>query len=135
MPRMIARCGFKCHACLAFVGVNKTTENQAKAAKAWKKDYDLAVPAADIRYNGCLSKDRGGYRFPEPHCYFSACAQDRGLDNCAGCPEYPCMKLERRMRKCDAVLDRFRGRIPERDFKGCLAPYDPRFTLDRLRKG
>jgi hypothetical protein len=35
MTEMIARCGFKCHACLAYKGINKTPEDQAEAARAW----------------------------------------------------------------------------------------------------
>ncbi len=133
MVEMIARCGFKCHACLAFSGINKTPEDQEAAGRAWKKYYGLVVPAAEIRCNGCLSKDRGGYRFPEPKCYFSACVQRKGLDNCAACSEYPCDRLEERMRDCDKVRDKFRDRMPRAEFRKCIALYDLRTTLEGIR--
>ncbi len=133
MPEMIARCGFKCHDCVAFVGRNKTPEDQAEAARAWRKYFDLAVPAADIRCNGCLAKDRGSYRFPERSCYFSACVLKRGLDNCGACSEYPCGRLEARMKSCDKVCEKFRNRITRAEFRKCIAPYDLKTTLDRIR--
>jgi len=134
MSEMIARCGFKCHVCLAFNGINKTPEDREEASRAWKKYYGLNIPAAEMRCNGCLSKDRGGYRFPEPNCYFSACVQKRGLDNCAACSIYPCERLEERMRGCDRVRDKFHDRISRSEFQKCIAPYDMRATLERLRR-
>lgn len=134
MSGMIARCGFKCHACVAFSGINKTPEDQEAAARAWKRYYGLVVPVAEIRCNGCLSEDRGGYRFPEPGCNFSACVRKKGLDNCAACSDYPCRRLKRRMEDCDGVSEKFRDIIPRAEFRKCIAPYDPRSTLEALRK-
>lgn len=134
MSEMIARCGFKCHACVAFSGINKTSRDQEAAARAWKKYYGLVVPATEIRCNGCLSTDRGGYRFPEPSCYFSACVRKKGVDNCAACSEYPCQRLRRRMEECDEVCEKFRDTIPRVEFRKCIAPYDMRSRLESIRK-
>jgi hypothetical protein len=59
--------------------------------------------------------------------------QKRGLDNCAACSAYPCKRLEERMRACDRVRDKFQDRIPRGAFQKCIAPYDMRATLERLR--
>jgi hypothetical protein len=133
MSKMIARCGFQCHACLAFSGINKTPQDQEAAARAWKKYYGLVVPAAEIRCNGCLSENRGDYRFPEPNCHFSACVRKKRLGNCAACSEYPCRRLESRMEDCDGVCEKFRDRIPRAEFRKCIAPYDMRSTLESIK--
>jgi hypothetical protein len=59
--------------------------------------------------------------------------QKRGLDNCAACPAYPFKRLEERMGACDRVRDKFQDRIPRGAFQKCIAPYDMRATLERLR--
>jgi hypothetical protein len=134
MPEMIARCGFKCHACPAYFENNRTSSDQTETARGWKKYFNLAVPAKTIRCNGCLTKDSGGYAFPTRGCFFSECVQAKGLDNCAACSDYPCETLEERMRDCENVRERFHGKVTTGEFNRFIAPYDPRATLDGIRK-
>jgi hypothetical protein len=134
MMEMISRCGFKCHACMAFKDNNKTAADQAVVAHGWAEYFGVVVLPEKIRCNGCLAKDRGGYDFPDTDCPIAPCVTAKGLDNCAGCPDYACEKLETRMRACDEVRERFLGKVSREEFERFIMPYDSRTTLNGIRK-
>jgi hypothetical protein len=134
MGEMIARCGFKCHLCLAFQENNKDHADQIRVAKGWSKYFDLNVPAEKIRCNGCLPHDSGGLEFPDKNCPIRPCVIERGLENCAYCEDYPCERLETRMSGVEEVAKRFYGIIPQEEYDNFIAPYDSRKTLDGIRK-
>ena len=122
MGEMIARCGFKCHLCLAFQENNKDHADQIRVAKGWSKYFDLNVPAEKIRCNGCLPDDSGGLEFPDKNCPIRPCVIERGLENCAYCEDYPCEKLETRMSGVEEVAKRFYGTYRRRSTITSLHP-------------
>jgi hypothetical protein len=134
MAEMTARCGFQCHLCLAFRENNKDRADQARVAAGWSKYFGLDVPPEQIRCNGCLSDDSGGFDFPDKNCPIRPCAIERGLANCAYCEDYPCEKLEVRISGVEEVMKRFFGTIPQEEYNSFIAPYDARKTLDGIRK-
>jgi len=134
MTEMIARCGFTCDACMAFTDNNHTAADQALVAEGWARYYDVVVPPEKIRCNGCLAQDRGGYAYPDPNCPIAPCVTAKGLDTCAECADYPCEKLEARMRACDEVKARFLGTISCEELERFIMPYDARTILNRIRK-
>ncbi len=134
MTEMIARCGFKCHRCGAFIDNNKTPEDQARIADAWKKYFGLVVVPETIRCNGCLAHDRGANEYPSKNCPIAPCVVARGIHSCADCAEYPCKNLEELMRSCDKVIQRFRGVVPGEEFERFIAPYDCHATLNAIRR-
>jgi diguanylate cyclase (GGDEF)-like protein len=73
MTDMIGRCGFKCHACLAFKDNNPTAADQSRVAEGWARYSGLVVPPEKIRCNGCMAKDRGEYDFPDMNCPIAPC--------------------------------------------------------------
>lgn len=133
-PEMIARCGFKCHDCAAFIANNRTHADQVRAAEGWATYFGLVAPPEQIRCNGCMSADRGGYESPEKNCPIAPCAKGKGFRNCAECGEYPRDKLEARMRVCDEVIERHRVKAPRKEYDRFIAPYDARTTLNAIRK-
>jgi hypothetical protein len=134
MAEMIARCGFKCHLCLAFRENNKDYADQIRVANGWSKYFGLDVPPEKIRCNGCLPHDSGGLEFPAKNCPIRPCVIEGGLENCAYCEDYPCEKLEARMSGVEEVAKRFYGTIPQEEYDNFIAPYDSRKTLDGIRK-
>ena len=134
MAEMIARCGFKCHLCLAFQENNKDRSDQIRVAEGWSKYFGLDVRPEKIQCNGCLPNDTGGLDFPDKNCPIRPCVIERGLDNCACCEDYPCEKLEERMTGVEAVVRRFRGKIPQEEYDNFIPPYDARKTLDGIRR-
>jgi hypothetical protein len=134
MKTMIARCGFRCDLCGALVRNSPTSADRLDAAAGWAKYFHLKVKPDSMRCNGCLARDCSGYEFPEKNCAIRRCVLERGIDNCAACAEYPCTKLEKRMRGVEKVIKRFRNEVPKREFDRFIAPYDARTTLNQLRQ-
>ncbi|HET9131324.1 MAG TPA: DUF3795 domain-containing protein, partial [Terriglobia bacterium] len=62
MKTMVARCGFRCDQCGAFVKNSPTAADRLEAAAVWSKYFGLSVRPRDMRCNGCLAKDRHGYK-------------------------------------------------------------------------
>lgn len=134
MSAIVARCGFRCDLCGAFVKKSSTAADRRVVAAAWSKYFRLKVKPASIRCNGCLSQDRGGYEYPAKNCATRRCVIKRNIANCAECTEYPCKALETRMCGVDKIIDRFREKMAKREFDRFIAPYDARITLNRLRQ-
>ncbi len=130
---MIAPCGFRCDWCLAFTANARTHGDRVRGSAAWAKYYGLQVAPQRMQCRGCAGGRVEGLKYPDPKCEIRPCAAGRGVASCADCDEYPCAVLQSRLAACDEVVERLRGRIPEQEFRRCIAPYDCRATLDGLR--
>lgn len=133
MSEMVARCGFRCDECMAFVGNNRTHADRVKVASAWASYFGIRIPAEKIRCNGCWSEQRAGDRLPEQSCAVSRCVVERNMSTCADCFDYPCEKIETRMKGVEEVIARFKDEVTGDEFDAYLAPYDARKTLDEIR--
>jgi len=134
MTEIIARCGFKCHLCLAYKENNRNHDDQHRVAVGWSEYFDLNVQPEKIQCNGCLSDDSGGFDFPDKNCPIRPCVLAKGIDNCSHCEDYPCEKLEGRMTGVEEVAKRFCGTVPQDEYDKFIAPYDSRRTFDEIRK-
>lgn len=90
IEKMISACGLDCAQCESY----KATQANDQAAIAvlvekWRKEYDSpGISAENILCDGCLGGKRTlGYC---RECKIRACVFDRGLKNCASCPEFGC---------------------------------------------
>ena len=134
MKKIIARCGFRCDQCVAFVKNSPTAAARRTASAGWSKYFKLNVKPESMRCNGCLAEACPDYVFPEKKCAIRSCVAERKLENCAGCEEYPCKMLNKRMEGVEKVIKRFKNRIPRKEFDRFIAPYDARTTLNRLKQ-
>jgi hypothetical protein len=90
--KMIAFCGIVCSDCRAFIATQRNDrELKEKVAKAWSTKEE-PLKAEDIDCEGCLATGRRLLGFCET-CEVRHCGYDRGVENCAYCDEYPCVKL------------------------------------------
>ncbi|MCL5020292.1 MAG: DUF3795 domain-containing protein, partial [Bacteroidetes bacterium] len=85
MSEIVARCGFRCDECMAYVANNHSHEDQVKVASAWCKYFQLDVPAENLRCNGCWGEKSEGQSVPDPSCAIRACVMERGMNTCADC--------------------------------------------------
>ncbi len=104
--RILASCGNDCSACPRYVKhpYEKTEEELLHTARLWMKiGYrDHVVSAEEIACTGCK---------PENWCRYHVvkCCEEKGIQSCASCPEYPCG----RMRECFAVTKSFEPKCRE----------------------
>lgn len=133
MKKIIARCGFRCDLCPAYVQNSHTAVDRFRAAAGWSKYFRLKVKPESMRCYGCFAEKGKGFEFPAEGCTVSRCVVKRQLGNCSECGDYPCKALNERMNGVERVIKRFRNKIPKKEFDRFIAPYDARTTLDRLK--
>ncbi len=131
MKTIVARCGFRCDLCPAFT--SHTEKDRIASAAGWSRYFKLKVKPSSMRCKGCLAGVCAGFDFPSEKCSIRLCVLDRKLENCAGCDEYPCARLEKQMKGVERRIKQLKGRVPQEEFDQFLAPYDARTTLNRLR--
>jgi hypothetical protein len=93
MTTLIAACGLDCAKCDAYVA---TQANDLAAleqvAEKWRVEYNApTITAENILCDGCMSGGRTIGHCSE--CKIRLCAVERGLPNCAACPDYACDQL------------------------------------------
>jgi hypothetical protein len=93
MATLIAACGLDCAKCDSFIA---TQANDQAAlitlAEKWVKEYNApGLTAANVQCDGCMTEGRKIGHCSE--CQIRLCAIERGLANCAVCPDYACEKL------------------------------------------
>lgn len=87
--QIIAYCGLVCTECPAFIATRtKDTDKLAALALEW---YGQAGDAKTCVCDGCTEAGRINQFCRE--CGVRLCAIERGVTNCAHCPDYGCQKL------------------------------------------
>ncbi len=90
---MIAYCGLDCLSCRAYKATKENdVEKLRETAELWSVGESEKYVAEDIPCRGCFS-DRL-HKFCAV-CPVRLCGRGHGVENCAGCGDYPCDKLER----------------------------------------
>lgn len=133
MEKIVARCGFRCDTCRAYAANNHSYDDQVRVASAWAKYFGLKISPEKLRCNGCTGERCDNNDFPDLSCPIRACVIERGMNTCADCFDYPCEKMESRMKGVEEVIGRFKDMITHEEFEAYVAPYDSRKNLDELR--
>ena len=94
MNKIIAYCGLVCTDCSAYIATQ--ADDQAaleKVAAQWREEYNAPnITVASVICDGCLDGGRKCGHCAD--CEIRACGVERGVINCAHCPQYACEKLE-----------------------------------------
>jgi hypothetical protein len=94
MNDMIAFCGLICTDCPAFLATQNDDDNKRRETAAlWSEQYGMALQAKDINCDGCLS-DTGRLIGHCNVCDIRKCGRQKQVENCAGCDDYSCDRLE-----------------------------------------
>lgn len=89
MEKIIAYCGTVCSECPVFLATQKNDiEEKKKVAERWKMKVE------DINCYGCLTKGPKVFRYCKI-CKIRKCGQEKQVENCAYCAEYPCETLSK----------------------------------------
>jgi len=126
MAEILARCGYRCDLCPAYVGNIHSAEDRQSVSDGWFKYLGFRIPVEDIGCRGCLDEEEA----IDQECPVRPCVNEKGFDNCGYCREFPCDRLKTRM---DFLEDRSGDlpSIPKDDFDKFIKPY---MSKDRLQK-
>lgn len=118
----MSACGVVCSDCGAYLAAQKgDPAYQREVAAAWKRIFNLDVPAEALTCAGCTSVE--GVAFATcKECFVRQCVQAKGIAHCAVCDDYPCAELSRAQSQYDN-LEQMAGRLSEDDFARYVAPY------------
>lgn len=108
--RIVAYCGIVCSDCAAYTATQAGDEEALKqVVKQWKAEYDvLDLTVSMVLCDGCLTGE-GRRCYHCADCEIRACGIERGVVNCAHCPDYACERLTKFfgfVPDARAVLDR-----------------------------
>lgn len=84
--RLAAVCGLFCPACTVYIGTTEATDRLKIIAERFQK------PIEEVQCEGCRSDKRCFYC--RDSCRMGKCAQEKGVDFCGECGEYPCEDLK-----------------------------------------
>jgi hypothetical protein len=114
MPETLAYCGLVCQTCPIYLAAREMDaemqrKKRAKIARFAKTLYGLDLKAEEITdCDGCTSED--GRMFATcKNCPIRTCAREKGLENCAYCPEYACDALSQFFKTEPACQERLEG--------------------------
>ena len=80
-----AVCGLFCPACTLYIASTEDPERLRSLSGLF------GLPEEEMRCHGCRSNVRGPVC---QNCKFVACADEKGIEFCAQCVEYPCAELK-----------------------------------------
>lgn len=93
MEKMIAFCGLDCAKCPAYIATHSgDSELRERVAEEWTTG-EYKVSPEDVNCEGCTSQGKPLFPFCR-ECAVRLCGLERGVENCAYCPDYPCEKLK-----------------------------------------
>jgi len=142
--QMIGYCGYNCHLCSAR---SDDIIVRQKMVNAWRKYLGHEhYTAENVKCDGCKSK---GDNIADKKSEARPCAQEKGLESCAQCDEFPCKKVSHLMGTTVGLLTFLAPKlkdITEEEFNLCVQQWNsmpnlveilveegklPRFALDR----
>jgi len=93
VPKMIACCGLVCSACPTHIATqNDDDVARANTAALYAEKFGLNLKPEEINCDGCLTV--GGKQIGYCQvCNIRQCCTEKGLANCAHCPDQSCEKL------------------------------------------
>jgi hypothetical protein len=109
--QMIAYCGIACSECPTFLATQKNDDRmREETARKWSEMFKAPIKPADINCDGCPAESTRLFGYCA-QCDIRKCARDKGVENCAGCADYPCPKLAAFLKnapEAKALLDEIR---------------------------
>lgn len=128
MAEILARCGYRCDLCPGYVDNIKSDEDRQRVSDGWFKYIGVRVPLEEIGCRGCLEKEEPA----DQDCPVRPCVQEKGLDNCGYCREFPCSKLNTRMNFFENRFGDLLSTIPKDDFDKFIKPYISKGRLTKI---
>jgi hypothetical protein len=110
----LAYCGLNCQTCPVYQATRvedraEQDRMRTEIARICREEYGLIYDLKDINdCDGCWT-EYGNLFSGCRNCKIRNCARDREYENCAFCPEYPCIEFYVKDPSAKANLDRIRN--------------------------
>lgn len=131
MDEILSRCGYRCDLCLAYrPNVELSNGNQLLLSDGWFRYFGFRIPAEKIVCDGCLT-EKG--RLLDDECPVRPCVIEHGLENCAGCQDFICEKLDERLVTFEELAAKMDSGIPDEDRSRFIFPYENKVRLLTIR--
>jgi hypothetical protein len=93
MTTLIAACGLDCAKCDSYIATQAgDTAALEQIVARWTKEYNApGLTVVNVQCDGCMAEGRKIGHCAE--CKIRLCVIERGLENCASCPDYACEQL------------------------------------------
>jgi hypothetical protein len=125
---MIGYCGYNCHLCAAR---SDDPVLRQQLVDGWRRIFGHQnYTAENVKCDGCLSDGR----VADQVCQARPCAQERGVESCACCAEFPCDKMKHLMASRDGMLiwlHRAASSITQEEYALCMGQFDSMLNLLR----
>lgn len=132
--KIITRCGYRCDLCLAYApNIEESPQNPYTLSEGWYHYFGLQIKPGEIYCEGCLAEDDNAVLI-DKDCPVRPCVKDKGLDNCSGCKQYICNKLQERVVSRGQIEKKIGINIPEEDYRRFIKPYENLKHLKRYRE-
>lgn len=123
----LARCGYRCDLCAAR---SDDPAVRQRLIEGWKKYFGLTMYTVDnVRCDGCLHDGR----LADKNCGVRPCVNEKEIENCAYCDEFPCERLEKLWCTEEELRKRF-GDIPDEHFNLCMRQFCSKPRLLNIRR-
>jgi len=133
MDENIARCGYKCNLCPAYMGNINSPDDQQRVSEGWYKYFGFRIPPEGIVCDGCRDDGPDAKRI-DLRCKVRSCVISRGFQTCAECDLYPCDELKEKIVSRSSVESRIGSPMPEEDYKSYVQPYEADRVLNLIRE-
>jgi len=124
----LAFCGNDCHECPRYIATRSGDKGQLnEVAVLWKNiGYrDEIISPEEIICYGCLSSNWCRYQIRE-------CAQEKDVDSCGECKDYPCRKILTAVEKTETFSENIKRDCQGSDFDRLQkAFFEKKQNLDR----
>lgn len=95
MSEMIAYCGLVCTSCPQYIATQDDDDiAREKIAKRLAEKFGLNFKPEEINCDGCLSSEGRLIGYCNT-CEVRKCGMSKSVDNCAGCDDQSCDKLNK----------------------------------------
>ncbi len=121
MKEIMSACGVLCSKCGAYQAASRGRAYQQEVADAWLRIFERDEKTKDISCGGCLSPDSQVFH-TSVRCTARRCCMEKGLKNCAECPEESCALLVRAQSVWDGV-PQIGAKLSASDFEKFALPY------------
>ena len=130
MDEIIAKCGYRCDICPAYVK-NFDKNEKLKISYSWEKYFGFKVPT-DLFGDGCPGCQSSKETL-DKDCQIRPCASKKQVKTCAHCENFGCDTLKTRALLVENNLQMKVDDIPKEDYSKYIDPFDGIKYLNQLK--